>query len=98
MRLWQTAKVIRGLAELSCKLAGSSCEPASRLCKHALVGCAPGVENLYLANGSSGHGVMHSPALGQLLAEIILDGAAKSLDIHALRPTRFDEGEPNVAP
>jgi sarcosine oxidase subunit beta len=66
--------------------------------KHALVGRAPGVENLYLANGSSGHGVMHSPALGQLLAEIILDGEAKTLDVYALRPTRFDEGEPNAAP
>ncbi|HWS53581.1 MAG TPA: FAD-dependent oxidoreductase [Pyrinomonadaceae bacterium] len=66
--------------------------------KHAVVGRAPGVENFYLANGSSGHGVMHAPALGQLLSELILDGAPKALDLHALRPTRFDEGEPNVAP
>jgi sarcosine oxidase, subunit beta len=66
--------------------------------KHAILGKAMGVENLYLANGSSGHGVMHSPALGQLLSEIILDGAAHTLDVHALRPTRFDEGEPNDAP
>jgi sarcosine oxidase, subunit beta len=66
--------------------------------KHAVVGRAPGVENFYLANGSSGHGVMHAPALGQLLSEIILDGEAKSLDVRALRPTRFAEGEPNAAP
>ncbi|HEV3469082.1 MAG TPA: FAD-dependent oxidoreductase [Pyrinomonadaceae bacterium] len=66
--------------------------------KHVLLGRAPGVENLYLANGSSGHGVMHAPALGQLLSEIILDGDAHSLDVRALRPTRFEEGEPNVAP
>jgi sarcosine oxidase subunit beta len=59
---------------------------------------APSVENFYLANGSSGHGVMHAPALGQLLAEIILDGAASSVDVRALRPTRFAEGEPNIAP
>ena len=65
--------------------------------KHAVVGRAPGVDNFYLANGSSGHGVMHSPALGQLLSEIILDGAAHSLDIRALRPARFAEGEPNAA-
>jgi sarcosine oxidase subunit beta len=65
---------------------------------HALLGLAPGAENFYLANGSSGHGVMHAPALGQLLAEIILDGEAKALDVRALRPTRFEEGEPNVAP
>jgi len=65
---------------------------------HVLLGAAPAVENLYLANGSSGKGVMHSPALGHLLAEIILDGAAHALDVHALRPSRFDEGDPVVAP
>jgi sarcosine oxidase subunit beta len=63
--------------------------------KHALVGAAPGVEGLYLINGSSGHGVMHAPVLGLLLAEIILDGQARTLDIHALRPSRFAEGQPN---
>jgi sarcosine oxidase subunit beta len=63
--------------------------------KHAIVGQAGECPNLYLVNGSSGHGVMHAPALGQLLAEIILDGAASSLDISALRPSRFEEGEPN---
>lgn len=66
--------------------------------RHVLLGAAPGVDNLYLANGSSGHGVMHSPALGQLLAEIILDGAASTLDVHALRPSRFAEGQPISSP
>lgn len=61
---------------------------------HVLLGAAPGVPNLYLANGSSGHGVMHAPAIGQLLAEIILHGAARSMDTHPLRPGRFDDGEP----
>lgn len=63
--------------------------------KHALLGPAPGLEGFWLVNGSSGHGVMHSPALGQLLAEMILDGAARAVDVHALRPTRFAEGSPN---
>ncbi|MET0624563.1 MAG: FAD-dependent oxidoreductase [Pyrinomonadaceae bacterium] len=66
--------------------------------RHALLGRAPGLENFYLANGSSGHGVMHAPALGQLLAEQILDGDAHTLDVHALRPARFAEGEPNAGP
>jgi sarcosine oxidase subunit beta len=66
--------------------------------EHALLGRAPEVENLYLVNGSSGHGVMHAPALGHLLAEIIVDGAARTLDAHALRPSRFAESEPNLAP
>jgi sarcosine oxidase, subunit beta len=63
--------------------------------KHALLGLAPGFENFWLIDGSSGHGVMHSPALGQLLAEMILDGRAQTMDVHPLRPSRFLEGEPN---
>lgn len=59
---------------------------------HALLGRAPGCENLVLVNGSSGHGVMHAPALGALAAELIVHGSARSLDAQALRPTRFEEG------
>jgi len=63
--------------------------------RHALLGPAPGIEGLYLINGSSGHGVMHAPALGQLLAEIITGGRARAVDVDALRPSRFIEGKPN---
>jgi len=63
--------------------------------RHALLGPAPGCDNLFLINGSSGHGVMHAPSLGQLLAEIMSDGAASSLEVSALRPSRFAEGRPN---
>ncbi len=63
--------------------------------RHALLGPAPGLDGMYLINGSSGHGVMHSPALGQLLSEMILDGRAASLDVGPLRPVRFAEGQPN---
>jgi glycine/D-amino acid oxidase-like deaminating enzyme len=63
--------------------------------KHAILGAHPECENLFLINGSSGHGVMHAPALGHLLAEIILDGRATTLDTHPLRPERFAEGNLN---
>jgi sarcosine oxidase subunit beta len=63
--------------------------------RHALLGLASGEQNLYLINGSSGHGVMHAPALGHLLAEIILDGRATTLDVSALDPGRFAAGRPN---
>ena len=63
--------------------------------KHAILGAHPECENLFLINGSSGHGVMHAPALGHLLAEIILDGHATTIDTRTLRPERFAEGELN---
>jgi len=56
--------------------------------EHALLGRSADFENLYVAIGSSGHGVMHAPATGQLLAELIVDGAT-SFDITALSPSRF---------
>lgn len=63
---------------------------------HGLIGGFPSLRGFYCATGFSGHGFQHSPATGLLLAEIILDGRATTLDIHALRPTRFAEGEPIV--
>jgi len=65
---------------------------------HAIVGRAPGLRNLVLANGSSGHGVMHAPALGQLVAEEILDGHATAVDMGPLRPERFAEGRASTVP
>jgi sarcosine oxidase, subunit beta len=63
---------------------------------HALLGAVPGIVNLFCAVGSSGHGVMHAPALGQLLAEQILDGGAPTLDVSPLRPGRFAEAAPVI--
>ena len=60
--------------------------------KHALLGRVHGASNAYTATGNSGHGVMHSLAEGQLLGELIVDGAYRTLDVTALRPTRFAEG------
>lgn len=58
---------------------------------HAILGgCA--VEGLYFANGFSGHGVMHSPATGRALAEIILDGESRFLDVSCLSLERFEKG------
>lgn len=61
---------------------------------HAILGPAPGCGNMFLANGSSGHGVMHAPAIGQLLAEMIT-GKPPAMDVTALRASRFDKGELN---
>ena len=55
---------------------------------HPLVGRHPTLENVYLAAGCCGHGVMHAPAIGEILAELIVDGTT-SLDIRALDPARF---------
>lgn len=60
---------------------------------HAIIGPAPGVRGLFFANGFSGHGVMHSPATGRLVSELILYGETRLLDARPLRPERFSEGD-----
>jgi sarcosine oxidase subunit beta len=59
---------------------------------HAILGAVPGVEGFYLANGFSGHGVMHSPATGRVLADLILTGTTSVVDAAAFSITRFAEG------
>lgn len=58
-----------------------------------ILGAAPGIANFFLANGASGHGVMHSAAIGRLVAEL-MTGAPPSLDPAPFSPSRFAEGTP----
>jgi len=59
---------------------------------HPILGRIPTVEGFYCIGGFSGHGFQHGPACGLLLAEEILDGAARTLDITPLHIDRFQEG------
>jgi sarcosine oxidase subunit beta len=58
---------------------------------HPIFGKTP-VKGYYLISGFSGHGFMHGPIAGKLMAEIILDGHASTLDVSMLDLARFDEG------
>jgi len=60
--------------------------------RHPIVGEAPGVGGLYLANGFSGHGFQHAPVIGKILSELIVDGAARTVDVSPLGLERFAEG------
>ncbi len=59
---------------------------------HPILGRVPGIERFYMATGFSGHGVMHSPATGKILAELILQGASSLIDTSLLDYARFAEG------
>ena len=60
---------------------------------HAILGRVPGLEGFILANGFSGHGFQHSPAVGKVIAELITEGKAKTIDISPLSIERFEKGE-----
>jgi len=59
---------------------------------HPILGEAPGVTGFFLANGFSGHGVMHAPATGKVLSDLILTGTTGLIDASLLSPSRFAEG------
>jgi glycine/D-amino acid oxidase-like deaminating enzyme len=54
--------------------------------------CETDLRGFHLACGFSGHGFMHSPAIGILMAELVLDGRAASMDIAPLALSRFARG------
>ena len=66
--------------------------------QHAILGQVPGLRGFLCANGFSGHGFMHSPVAGRLIAELICEGAVSALDISPFSPTRFQEKRLNPEP
>jgi sarcosine oxidase subunit beta len=60
---------------------------------HAILGPVPELKGLYLANGFSGHGVMHAPATGKVIADLILQGSTKVIDADTLSLGRFAKGK-----
>ena len=59
---------------------------------HPVLGPAPGLEGFYFATGFSGHGVMHSPATGKIVADLIVRGETDLIDWKLLDYSRFSEG------
>lgn len=57
-----------------------------------ILGRIPQIDGLLTCAGFSGHGLMHGPAAGLLMAEEILDGRAQTIDIDRLRWSRFESG------
>jgi sarcosine oxidase len=55
---------------------------------HALVGPIPGIENVWVLGGFSGHGFKMAPAFGRVAADLVTDGKT-TLPIDHLDPMRF---------
>ena len=59
---------------------------------HPILGGVPELPGFFLANGFSGHGVMHAPATGKILSDLILMGKCDLVDTSYLTLSRFAEG------
>jgi FAD-dependent oxidoreductase domain-containing protein 1 len=62
--------------------------------QNAFIGPAPGIDNLLLASGFSGHGIQQSPAIGRGLAEQICYSEYRTLDLAPLSYARYLAGAP----
>ena len=60
---------------------------------HPVLDTVEGIDGLYCAVGFSGHGFKLSPMIGQVMAELIADGQASTIDISMLNLGRFEAGE-----
>ena len=58
---------------------------------HPVLGPVDGLPGFFLANGFSGHGVMHSPATGKIMSDLILNGECDLIDSSVLGFSRFAE-------
>jgi glycine/D-amino acid oxidase-like deaminating enzyme len=63
---------------------------------NGIVGAHPRWANFHFANGFSGHGLQQSPAVGRGLAELIVHGRYRTLDLSPLGFERIVAGEPIV--
>jgi glycine/D-amino acid oxidase-like deaminating enzyme len=52
------------------------------------------LENFYLVAGFSGHGLMHAPGCGRAIAELILDGSYRTIDLSRFGWERIEENRP----
>jgi len=67
----------------------------SALDRSPILGRAGGrLDNLILANGFSGHGIMHAPATGRALSELIVHGAYRSIDLSCFGYARVRRNRP----
>jgi glycine/D-amino acid oxidase-like deaminating enzyme len=61
---------------------------------HHIMDGIPGVDGLYICAGSSGHGFKLGPAVGRMMAQLVLEGTQPKEDIKLFSWGRFERGEP----
>ena len=62
--------------------------------QNGIVGRHPKIESVFFATGFSGHGIQQSPAVGRAVAELILHGSYRTLDLLPFGYERISAGQP----
>jgi glycine/D-amino acid oxidase-like deaminating enzyme len=88
------AERIPAMQELRLQRAWAGHYEVNTLDHNGVVGAHDELRNLLFATGFSGHGVMHAPAVGRGVAELITTGGFRTLDMSALGWERIRSATP----
>ena len=92
-RIWPTlAARVPAFEQLRVKSSWAGYYEYNPIDHNGIVGMTS-VEDLYVASGFSGHGLMHCAGVGRGIAERMTTGSYATIDLHPLRPQRFEEDE-----
>jgi glycine/D-amino acid oxidase-like deaminating enzyme len=61
-----------------------------------LIGRVPRIEGAYVATGHNVWGILNAPATGEAMAELIVDGKARTVDLTAFDPVRLPASGPTL--
>ncbi len=93
--LWPIlAARVPGFEALRLKRSWAGHYDMNTLDQNVILGAHPDVDNLLFANGFSGHGLQHSPAIGRALSEMVTFGEFRTLDLSALGWNRIVNNRP----
>jgi glycine/D-amino acid oxidase-like deaminating enzyme len=62
--------------------------------QNGIVGRHPEIDSIVFATGFSGHGIQQSPAVGRAIAELIVHGSYRTLDLSPFGYERISAGRP----
>jgi glycine/D-amino acid oxidase-like deaminating enzyme len=80
--------------ERLCRAVSPALAAAPIVARLPLIGAVPGADGAYVATGHSVWGMLNAPATGEALAELILDGAARHVDLSPFAPGRLRPFDP----
>lgn len=93
--IWPTlAARVEGFEALRVQRAWAGHYDVNLLDHNMVLGTHPDIDNLLFANGFSGHGLQHSPAVGRALSELVCHGSYRSLDLSRLGWARVLQQRP----
>jgi len=93
--LWPLlAARVPGFEALRLKSSWAGHYDMNTLDQNVILGAHPNIDNLLFANGFSGHGLQHSPAIGRALSELITYGEFRTLDLSAFGWSRVINNRP----